>query len=397
MTRRTRKRILIVAGAALLLAAVVFGFLPEAVPVQTATVERGPLQVVVEEEGETRIQDRYVVSSPVPAFARRIALEPGDPVVAGQPLVELEPPRTAILDPRTRTEAQARVAAARAAVAQADEQVRAASAAMQQAATHRERTARLVEAGSAASEALEQAEAEAEQAAARHDAARAAAAAARADLAGARAALGTRDRPALPVEGVLRAPTAGRVLAVHRKSEGPVTPGEPLVEIGDTERLEVRVDVLSQDAVRLAAGTRVLLEQWGGDGVLEAAVARVQPEGFTRVSALGVEEQRVRVVAELTSPRDAWANLGSGYRVLARFIVWEGTDVLQVMAGALFRTQGGWAVYVVEGGRAVARRVTIGRQSGLAAEVLSGLREGEQVIVHPAGEIEDGVRVRPRR
>ncbi|HEX2207150.1 MAG TPA: HlyD family efflux transporter periplasmic adaptor subunit, partial [Longimicrobium sp.] len=215
-------------------------------------------------------------------------------------------------------------------------------------------------------------------------------------LAAARAAVGGgAEDGALPVRDVLRAPAAGRVLAVHRRSEGYVGPGEPLLEIGDPERLEVRADVLSQDAVRIRPGTPVLLEQWGGDAPLRAVVWRVEPQGFTEVSSLGVEEQRTAVVAGLVTPPAVWASaLGSGYRVLARFVVWEGRGVLQVPTSALFRAGDGWAVFVVEGGRAVRRPVAVGRQAGLAAQVVSGLREGETVVVHPGNELEDGVRVR---
>jgi HlyD family secretion protein len=397
MTRPNRKQIVLGAVGVLVLAALAYGFLPEPVPVQTATVGRGPLQVVVEEEGETRVRDTYVVTSPVAAFLRRIELEVGDPVAAGQPVARLEPPRSAILDPRSRTEAASRVQAAQAAVAQAQEQVRAAEAAARRAAADRARYRRLAEAGAAPRQQAELAAAEAVQAAASLESARAGVAAARAELTAARAAAsGTAGNAHLPVQDVLRAPAAGRVLAVHRRSEGLVNPGEPLLEIGDPDRLEVRVDVLSQDAVRIRPGTPVLLDQWGGDTPLRAAVRRVEPQGFTEVSSLGVEEQRTTVVAGLESPPSAWASvLGSGYRVLARFIVWQGRDVLQVPTSALFRSGDGWAVFVVEGGRAVRRSVEVGRQAGLAAQVVSGLRDGETVIVHPGNEIEEGARVRP--
>ncbi len=380
----TRQRVVLIVAAVLVLAAVVYGFWPDPVSVQTAPVERGSLQVIVEEEGETRVRNRYVVSSPVAAYARRIEVEPGDVVAQGDPLVQLEAPRAGILDPRTRIEAQA-------AVEQAERQAEAAQAAAQQAREERQRIEQLVEQGSATQQALEQAIAEERQAEANLAAARAAVARARAAL------YDALEGEAQPVRAVLRAPAAGRVLAVHRRSAGAVTPGEPLVEVGDTEALEVRVDVLSQDAVRIAPGTPVLLEQWGGDHLLEAVVDRVEPQAQTEVSALGVEEQRVPVVATLVSPPDAWAGLGSGYRVLARFVVWEGDDVLQVPTSALFRTEDdGWAVFVVEGGEAVRRRVEVGHQSGLTAQITAGLEEGATVIVHPDNELEEGARVEPQ-
>jgi HlyD family secretion protein len=382
MTRQTRKRVLLIAVGVLVLAAVVYGFLPDAVPVQTAIVERGPLQVLVEEEGETRLDRRHVISSPVSAYARAIRLEVGDRVALGQALVELEPPRAAILDPRARTEAAGRVEAARASLRQAEIE-------LESARLERERLDRLLAGGAATPQALE-------QATSREARATAAREAARAELAAAQSALQAVDRGTtrLPVQETLRAPTAGRVLAVHHRSDGHVNPAQPLIEIGDTDRLEVEVDVLSRDAVRIQPGTRVLLDDWGDGQVLEGVVDRVAPQGFTAVSALGVEERRVPVIARLVSSPAEWARLGAGYRVLARFIVWEGENVLQVPTSALFRTADGWATFVVAAGRAERRAVTIGQQAGLRTQVVDGLVEGERVVVHPPNELDHGDRVR---
>jgi HlyD family secretion protein len=395
MKRPTRKQLIMGTVAVLIVVALIFGFLPDPVPVRTEVVERAPLQVVVEEEGETRVRDRYVVSSPVAAFARRVDLEVGDPVAAGQPLVRLESPRAPILDPRSRSEAGARVEAARAAVARATEDARAAEAAARQAIREQERTEALAAAGAVSEQALERAITEATRATAAADAASAAVLAARADQAAAQAAFQAATGNAqLDIEEVLRAPAPGRVLAVHHRSEGLVNPGEPLVEVGDTERLEVWVDLRSQDAVRIRPGMRVQLDDWGGAYPLEATVQRIEPQGFTAVTALGVEEQRVPVIAGVHSDREMWQEvLGAGYRVLARFIVWEDNDVLQVPTSALFRFQDGWAVFVVEDGRAVRRSVTIGQQAGLAAQVLAGVEAGEPVIVHPPNTLDDGARV----
>jgi HlyD family secretion protein len=376
----TRKRAFLTGGAVLLVLWLVYMFLPDPVPVQTATVTRGPLQVVVEEEGETRLDDTYVVTAPAAAFVRRIQLEPGDPVQAGQVIVDLEPPRGDVLDPRSRAEIDARVAAARASVGQAE-------VAAAQANAELERVERLHAAEAATRQALEQATSEAARA-------RAALEAARAELQAAEAARRTAaGATTLPVADQIRAPATGRVLAVHRRSGGQVMPGEPLLEVGDTEQLHVVADVLSQDAVRIRPGARVLLDQWGGGTTIEAVVRQVDPQGFTRVSALGVEERRVRVIADLVSPPVEYDGLGPGYRVLARFIVWEDPDALRVPTAALFRHEEGWAAFVVNGGRAALRPVRIGAQAGLAAQVLGGLEEGEVVIVHPGNEIEDGVRV----
>src|SRR5690606_25562339 len=197
--------------------------------------------------------------------------------------------------------------------------------------------------------------------------------AARANYAAAQAAARATPGGTSAVPATLRAPVGGRVLAVHRQSEGHVNPGEPLVEIGDTRAIEVRADVLSEDAVRIQPGTRVLIDEWGGDAMLEGVVTRVEPEGITEVSALGVEEQRVPVRAGITTPAGQWAGLGSGYRVLARFVLWENAAVLQVPTAALFRAGDEWRAFVVEDGRARLRAVRIGQQAGLRTQVLDGL------------------------
>jgi HlyD family secretion protein len=356
-------------GVAVLLL-VVYAFLPKPVPVRTATVGRGPLEVTVEEEGRTEVVDRYDITAPVAGFLRRIELKAGDPVRQGQPVARLEPPHAPILDPRAHTEAAERVRAAQATAAKA--------------AARRDRVARLAADGAATPEALEQATSEAERTSA--------------ELKAAEAALSRNERrPPPEVHRVITSPVAGRILSVPRQSEGPVNAGETLLVIGDARRLEVRVDVLSQDAVRMHPGTRVRVEQWGGDAPLEAVVKRVEPQGFTKVSSLGVEEQRVNVVATLTSPPDLWARLGSGYRVLARFVLWAEPSVLQVPASALFRTSDGWAAFAVENGRARRRPVTVGQQAALRAQVATGLDEGTEVILHPSNAVQDGVRVEPER
>jgi HlyD family secretion protein len=194
----------------------------------------------------------------------------------------------------------------------------------------------------------------------------------------------------------ISSPVHGRVLKVQHESEGVVAAGEALIEIGDPRALEVEVEVLSDDAVRIGPGTRVLLERWGGAGPLEGRVRAVEPAGFTKVSALGVEEQRVLVISDIVSPPERWERLGDGYRVEARFILWEGEDVLQAPSSALFRHEEGWAVFVMKNGRALRRQVETGRRSGLSAEVLSGLSEGEMVIPHPDRSIEDRTRVKLR-
>ena len=382
MTKPSRKQIIFTIIGLLIVALIIYSFMPGAVPVQTETVTSDSLQVTVEEEGKTQVKDLYIISAPVAATLRRIDLEEGDSVAAGDPLVQLEPPRSAILDPRSRAEAQARVEAAEASLEEAQTKAG-------QAKKERERVENLAEGGSATRRQLEQARAEAGRTIAALNAARA-------ELAAARAAvnLGIVESGGGSSTGYeLQAPVSGSVLAIHHKSAGYVNAGEPLLAIGNADSLEVRVEVLSEDAVRIAPGMQVILQQWGGEHPLEAIVTRVARQGKEEVSALGVEEQRVPVTVEIQTPSDKWNQLGAGYRVLAKFIIWEKKDVLQVPTSALFRIDKGWAVFAVRDGEAVRQRVKIGRQTGLAAQILEGLAEGDEVIIHPGSKVKDGAEV----
>jgi HlyD family secretion protein len=379
MEKNRRKIIIRITLGLLIVAAIVYGFWPQAIPVQTATVERAPLQVIVEEEGETRVTDRYIITSPLAAHVRRIGLKAGDTVEEGQALAQLDPPQPAILDSRTLAGASARVESAEAMLEQAE-------TAANRAVNERDRIERLAAGGSATQQALDLAVADANQAIAARNTAQA-------ELAAARAALG-RGTTASSAGEIVRSPVSGRILAVHRQSEGHINPGEPIMEIGDTGNLEIRVEIRSQDAVRIQPGTRVIIDQWGGDHELEAVVRRVEPQGFTVISALGVEEKRVLVISDFAAPAEERESLGSGFRVLARFVIWEDEDVLQVPTGALYRTGNGWGVFTAENGTAVMKEVTLGHRAGLAAQVISGLSEGDIVITHPDNAIADGVRIR---
>ncbi len=398
MPELTRRRIAIIVLAVLGAALLVYLLLPSPVEVQAARVGYAPMQVIVEEEGETRVKDLYVISSPVAATIRRIHLEAGDRVRQGQPLVFLEAPRASILDVRARDEAQAGVRAAEARLEQAREQARASRAAADLAATELKRSRALFESGAVSRQALDEAQTAASRADADLEAARAQVATARAELEAARATLRSVSEGGADtgVQDILRSPVTGSVLAVHRKSAGFVNVGEPLLDIGDVDRLEVWTDVLSQDAVSIRPGSRVVFVRWGRDATLEGVVDRIEPQGITVVSALGVEEQRVQVVAVFRSPREMWTGLGSGYRVLSRFVIWEDNRVLQAPAGALFRVQDGWAAFAIENGRAVLKQVSVGQRSGLAVQVLGGLEEGDVVIEHPDDSIDQGVRVNPQ-
>lgn len=398
MIKQLSRKIILIVISILIIGAVIYGFLPETIPVQTGSVVYAPLQVIIEEEGETKVEELYVMYSNVAAFMRRIDFEPGDIVQKGQPMVYLEAPHSSILDSRSRAEATARIQAMEAILLQTREQMKGAEAIARRATDERRRIERLVATGSSSLQALEIAIAEHLKATADLEASQAAVAAAYADLQNAKASLqnGSNGEKNNTIREILYAPETGRILAVHRKSESYVNPGEALIEIGDINRLEVKVEVLSQDAVRIAPGTRVILDHWGGDTPVEAVVSHVEPLGSTVVSALGVEEQRVNVIAKFVSPQDIWTNLGSGYRVLARFVVWESDKVLQVPTSAMFRTKDGWNVFVIEHNRAVRKRITIGHQAGPATQVIEGLEEGDIVIVHPDSTIDQGTRIDPR-
>jgi HlyD family secretion protein len=308
--------------------------------------------------------------------------------------------RPATLDQRSRAEAEARVSAARAELARREAAARQAGAEAELAASEFVRTESLLARNLVSRSQFDAASSRTQAAAAARRAATAAIDVGRYDLDAALASLRytASGEPGRSLETVpVRAPVSCRVLAIHQESAGVVAAGQPLLEVGNPAELEVMVEVLSRDAVRIAPGGRVLLERWGGEAPLEAVVRTVEPTGFTKVSALGVEEQRVRVIADLASPTGDRQRLGDGYRVEARFIVWESADALTVPASALFRRDDGWAAFVVEGGRARERAVTPGHGSGLLTEVVAGLEEGTTVIVHPAAAISDGVRVRSFR
>lgn len=395
---RWLRRLLLLLGAALLVALIVQGFRPRPPLVDLAAVTRGALQVTIEEEGRARVRDRYVVSAPVPGFQHRVTLRVGDPVEEGQVVAVIEPLRAAALDPRARAEAQARVAAASAALQQAEASVRAAEADAGLAEAELARVRRLHEQGATTRARLDEAEARARATAAAGRSAEFGVEVARHQLEAARATLAFATEPADQVGTVeVRAPVGGRVLRVARESEGVVLAGAPILEVGDPSALEVEVDVLSSDAVRLSAGGRVVLERWGGPP-LEARVRRVEPVGFTKVSALGVEEQRVLTILDIVSPPAAWERLGDGYRVEAVFVLWEAPDVLQVPQAALFLDPtGAWHTFAVGPDDVVERRrVEVGQRTGLEAQVLEGLREGDRVVTHPPEALEDGGRVRAR-
>jgi HlyD family secretion protein len=386
---------------ALLLIGLTVAFRPRPVIVDTVEVTRGDLVVTVNEEGETRVHDIYVLSTSVAGQMHRIDLHVGDPVVALETIVaEIEPIEPAFLDPRSEAQAQADVRAAESAEALARAIVEQAEAELEFASREHDRATELIQEGTISERELDEAERG-------YRTSRAALATAQAaldvrvfELERARATLlsptQTQSSEAECACVALRAPVDGRILRILQQSEGVVAAGDAIVEIGDPRDLEIVVDLLSSDAVRAAPGQRVIIERWGGDSVLEGRVRTVEPFGFRKVSALGIEEQRVNVVIDLTSSADEWSRLAHGYQVGLRIVLWEQDDVLTVPILALFRDNGEWAVFVESNGRAVLRRVSIGRRSDLEAEALDGLSEGERVVMHPSDRVQDGVRLAER-
>jgi len=394
-----RAKIGFLATAAVVIAGLIYGFAPRAIPVDVAAVIIAPLAVTVEEEGKTRVRERYVVSSPVAGYVRRITLRVGDAVAAGQVIAVIEPSRAEALDPRSRAQAEAKVSAAQAALAAAQENARAAAAAAQLAQQERVRAESLRKSNFVSAQAVDTARSAETRARAGEQAAAEEVKVARFELDMARAAVASVNRLGSgdAAERVqVRAPVAARVLKLARESEGAVSAGQALIEIGNPASLEVEVELLSTHAVKIAPGSKVIIDRWGGEQPLEGSVRVVEPSGFTKISALGVEEQRVRVIVDIHSPRETWARLADGYRVEARFVLWQGERVLQLPTSALFRQGAGWAVFVVDGEHARLRPVEPGQRAGLATEVKSGLREGDRVVAHPDEKLSDGVRVRLR-
>jgi HlyD family secretion protein len=383
----------------LIIAALAWGFWPKPLLVEIAEVRTAPLMVAIEEEGRTRVKDHYVVSAPVDGMACRVNLEVGDSIEQGQVLLSISPLLSQVLDPRSRAQAEAQVAAAQSALRAAEEQSESARASSDFFKKEVERMKPLVEQGVISHESYDKAVMEKRTADASLRSARFSVEVARYELDAARTALqhSAATDTGAPAERVLvRAPVSGKILKIPHKCEGVVRAGESLLEIGAPSDLEVEIDVLSADAVRIRPGSRVLFDRWGGDKPLEGIVSIIEPVGFTKVSALGVEEQRVLIISDFTSPPKLWERLGDGYRVEARFILWEGDKVLQVPSSSLFRVNNEWAVFVVNGNHAEIRKVKVGQRNGLSAQVLSGLSEGERVINHPGEDIEAGSRVKAR-
>lgn len=382
-----KKMIYIAAGLLVLGAGYWLASRPDALLVETATVNRGPMEVSVEEQGETRAHDHFTITAPVAGRLTRIELHVGDAIVTGQAVAVLQPMP---LDTRSLAEAQARVASAQALQSEAMERVAQAVAHLELTGTQLARAERLLRTGDVPRASYDQAKT-AEMVARRDvEAARFRESAARHEVERARSALaGTGSTPQ---SITLRSPAAGRVTRIAEKSERVLQTGEPILTVGDTRRLEVTVDVLSADAVRIRPGQTAWLEEWGGDRPLRAIVQTVEPLGFTKISALGVEEKRVPVRLDFVDPP---GRLGDGYRVEVRVIVWSSADVLKAPASAIFRCGDEWCTFVAEGNRAVRRVVAPAHRNSREVEITHGLRAGQTVIVHPPRDLFDGALIQP--
>lgn len=402
MTPVTKRRLLFWSPFIVLLAAgLAWLFRPQPVPVDLLTVERGPMRVTVDEDGETRIRDVFVISAPVAGVKQRITHKVGDPVAANDTvLTAIVPTDPEFLDPRTEKQAEATVKAAQAALELARADVRRAEAEFSYARSELERARRLARSGNISESELDRAEREMRIRKAALEEAQAQLGVREYELERARASLVPPSVSREQREGCdcvnVYSPVDGRILRILSESESVVPAGAELVEVGDPGNLEIIVDLLSSDAVKVQPGQEVIVEEWGGEEPISGVVSRIEPYGFTKVSALGIEEQRVNVVIDLTTPREQWRGLGHGFRVETRIILWQSQGVLKVPLTALFRRGGDWAVFKVDNGTAHARIVEVGRRNGIEAQILDGLQEGDRIVLHPSGRVAEGIEVKQR-
>jgi HlyD family secretion protein len=375
-----------------------FAFRPRPVAVDVTQTERGAMTVAIRDEGRTRVRQEYVVSAPVAGRLLRVANKPGDYVHGGDTIARILPPDPVFLDARTRAELQSLIRSAEAALAGARTDAQRTEAQADFARTEAERLESLRERGLISQEALDRARLQVRVADANLGTSRDAVRIREADLEAARARL--LDSGSVESEGALvevRTPVSGRVLRVAQESEGVIAAGAEIMAVGDPRDLEVVAELLSTDAVEVQPGAAVFIEDWGRERhPLDARVRLVEPNGFLKISALGVEEQRVNVIADFVGPEENWAALGHGYRVEVAIVTWQADDVIQAPVSALFRDDGQWAVFRVESGRAVLTRIEVGRDNGRNAEISSGLDAGQTIVLYPGEQVQDGVRVMPR-
>lgn len=401
MTAQTRRLLFWGILIALLAIGLAIAFRPQVVIVDTVDISHGELMVTVDDEGETRVHDVYVLSAPVTGHMRRVGLHVGDPVTALETVVaEIEPIDPAFLDPRSEAQAKADVRAAESAEALARAEVEQAKAELEFATREHERANELITDGTISQRDVDSANRNFRTARAALATAIAALDMRAFELERAQAALvspiqTTGDHARCDCVSI-RAPVDGQILRILQQSEVVVSSGTPLVEIGNSRDLEIVVDLLSSDAVKVEAGQKVIIERWGGKRELHGKVRLVEPFGYTKISALGIEEQRVNVVIDLTSEESEWEKLAHGYQVDVRIVLWSKEDALTVPLLALFREGDEWAVFVEANGRAESRSVLIGQRSSRDAEVIGGLSEGERVVLHPSDRVSAGVRIAER-
>ncbi|WP_018138057.1 MULTISPECIES: efflux RND transporter periplasmic adaptor subunit [unclassified Thioalkalivibrio] len=392
MKKRITVGLIVLAGVA----ALVWALRPQPVPVSLTTVEAGPFEETVREEGRTRLRDTFTVSAPIAGFLHRVRLEEGDAVELGDALFRMEPLPTPALDARSREQARENLAAARSRLRSAEANLENLQSEARFAESEYRRYQELFDRGAVSATEVERMETARDRARSAVRAGESAVEVARSEVESARVVLdiASGQMPESEADALtVRSPAAGVILERYRCCEGTIGAGEPVLVVGDLDDLEVQVDLLSMDAVRVVPGMRVRLTDWGRDAELEGTVRRVQPFGFTRISALGVDEQRVPVILDLDAVEARMAGLAVGYRVEAEFLLWEGDEVLQVPTSALFRDRGEWSVFVVEDGRAEPRQVEVGRRSGFATQILEGLEAGERVVTRPGDRVQAGTRV----
>jgi HlyD family secretion protein len=380
---------------------IVYAFWPKPLAVDVAEVRRGRIEQTVDEDGRTRIMDRYIVSAPLGGLMKRIDLKPGHTVYAGETILTyIEPTEPSLLDPRAKAEAKARVLATEASIQTAEARIGFAREAAKLAKIELDRNAQLLKTNSVAREAFENAEHKERMARQELRIAESGLQLAHHEKSVAEAALirteprksSDPQRESFPVIS----PISGKVLRVFQESAVVATSGMKLIEIGDPTNLEVEIDVLSRDGARIQPGAKVYLEHWGGDKPLEGNVRLVEPSAFLKISALGVEEQRVNVIVDFKDPPKNRESLGDAFRVEARIVIGVSDNVLTVPVGALFRHNGEWAVFVIQNGKTTLRPVKVGRNNGIDAEILEGLEEKDRVVLHPGDRVRDGVAVTPR-
>ena len=387
-----------VLGAALV-GGLAYTFWPRPTPVDLASVVSGPLSVTIDEYGQTRIRDLYLVSAPVAGELSRIKLESGDPVAAGITVVGfIQPAEPALLDARSYQERSAAAEAAAAAVTLAETEITRTQVEMEFAAADLARARSLNLGATISPRDLQIAETAFKTREAANQAALASLAMRRFELERARVGLAGPESNVEVLTCCVQivAPVGGRVLRVLRNSSGLVGGGEPLIEIGDPDALEVVVDLLTTDAVLVSEGAEVAIVGWGEDQSLTGRVRRVEPYGFTKVSALGIEEQRVNVRIDFESPSEAWRQLGHAFRIEARIVVWSADAAVKAPLSAIFRSGDDWATFVDVDGRAELRLIQVGHRSDEEVEVLSGLQPGDRVIVRPSSDLRDGLSIQER-